>query len=83
MNKYLGFKEMRALAIVKPPKGASSWDADPMGVQGREWQACQYKVRMTIRGDQQIEGESFDLSDLDPLVDSGPIRRSARTREAS
>ena len=66
MNKeYLGFKNMKALAVVKPPKGAqvlgtlARWE-----YKEEDDKLFKYKVRMTVRGDQQIEGESFDPSDL-------------------
>ena len=66
MNKeYLGFKDMKALAVVKPPKGAkilgtlTRWE-----YKAENGKLVKYKVRMTVRGDQQIEGESFDPSDL-------------------
>ena len=66
MNKeYLGFKDMKALAIVKPPKGArilgtlTRWE-----YKEENGKLVKYKVRMTVRGDQQVEGESFDPADL-------------------
>jgi hypothetical protein len=65
LNKeILGFKEMKALAIVKPPKVAkilgtlTRWE-----YKEENGKLVKYKVRMTVRGDQQVEGESIDPSD--------------------
>ena len=66
LNKeYRGFKDSNALAIVKPPK-----EARILGTLTR-WEykedngtLVKYKVRMVVRGDQQVEGESFTASDL-------------------
>ncbi len=71
LNKeYRGFKDRNAaLAVVKPPKGARI-----LGTLAR-WEykedngrLVKYKVRMVVRGDQQVEGESFASSDLDAPV---------------
>ena len=56
---------MKALAVVKPPKGAqvlgtlTRWE-----YKEENGKLVKFKVRMTVRGDQQIEGESFYPSDL-------------------
>jgi hypothetical protein len=70
MNKeYLRFKDMDALAIVRPPKGArilgtlTRWE-----YKEENGKLVKYEVRMTIRGDQQVEGESFDSKDLSTLL---------------
>ena len=63
LNKeYRGFKDRNAL---KPPKGART-----LGTLTR-WEykedngtLVKYKVRMVVRGDQQVEGESFTASDF-------------------
>jgi hypothetical protein len=59
MKEYCGFQDMKALAIVNPPKGARLHD------KLRRWEykeengkLVKYKVRMTIRGDQQVAGTS-------------------------
>ncbi len=56
MNKeYLGFKDMKALAIVKQPKGArklgtlTRWE-----YKEENGKLVKYKVCMTVRGDQQV-----------------------------
>ncbi len=65
LNKeYLGFKNCNALAIVKPPKGAKILGT----LNLREYKEdngtlVKYKVRMVVRGDQPVEGESFTSSD--------------------
>jgi hypothetical protein len=59
---------MKALAIVKPPKGArilgtiTQWEYKEEN--GKLVNNVKYKVRMTVKGDQQVEGESFDPADL-------------------
>ncbi len=60
-------EDMTALAIVKQPKGArilgmlTRWE-----YKEENERLVKYKVRMpvTVRGDQQVEGESFDSADL-------------------
>ncbi len=64
-KEYLRFKDVKAPAIVKPPKGAriletlTRWE-----YKEENGKLVKYKVRMTVRGNQQVEGESFDLADL-------------------
>jgi hypothetical protein len=60
-------KDRNALAIVKPPKGARI-----LGILAR-WEykedngtLLKYKVRIFVRGDQQVEGGSSTSSDLYP-----------------
>ncbi len=65
MEEYRGFQDMKALAIVKPPKGARLHDTLTRWEYKEEnGKLAKYKVRMTIRGDQQVAGKSFDATDL-------------------
>ncbi len=57
---------MKALANGKLPKGARI-----LGTLSTRWEykeengkLVKYKVRMAVRGDQQVEGKSFDSADL-------------------
>ncbi len=66
LNKeFLGFKEMKAIAIVKPPKGPrilgtlTRWE-----YKEENGKLVKYKVCMPVRVDQQEAGESFDSADL-------------------
>ncbi len=65
MKEYHGFQDMKALAIVKPPKGArlhytlTRWE-----YKEESGKLVKYKVRMMIRGDQQVAGKSFVATDL-------------------
>ncbi len=69
-KEYRRFQDMKALAIVKPQKGARLHDTLTHDTLTR-WEykeengkLAKYKVRMTIRGDQQVAGESFFATDL-------------------
>ncbi len=65
MKKYHGFKDMKALAIVKPPKGARLHDTlTRWEYKLDNGKLMKYKVRMTIRGEQQVAGESFLATNL-------------------
>jgi hypothetical protein len=65
MKEYHWFQDMKALAIVKPPKGARLHDTLTRWEYKEEnGKLVKYKVRMTIRGDQQVAGESFVATDL-------------------
>jgi hypothetical protein len=77
LNKeYRGFKDSNALAIVKPPKVArilgtlTRWEYEKDN--GR---LLKYKVCMVVRGDQQVEGESFTSSYLYAPVLKAPEAR--------
>ncbi len=65
MKEYREFQNMKALAIVKPPKGArlhdtlTRWEYDE-----ENGKLVKYRVRLTIRDDQQVAGESFVATDL-------------------
>jgi hypothetical protein len=56
---------MKAMAVVKQPKGArhhatlTRWR-----YKEENGKLVKYRVRMTIRGDQQVAGESFIATDL-------------------
>jgi hypothetical protein len=73
MKEYRGFQDMKALAVVKPPKGArlhgtlTRWEYK----EETRWEykeengkLVKYRVRIMIRGDQQVAGESFVATDL-------------------
>ncbi len=65
MKEYHGFQDMKALAIVKPPKGARHHDTLTRWEYKEEnGKLVKYKVRMTVRGDQQVAGKSFVATDL-------------------
>jgi hypothetical protein len=65
MKEYRGFQDMKALAIVKSPKGARLHDTMTRWEYKEEnGNLVKYKVRITRRGDQQMEGESFVATDL-------------------
>jgi hypothetical protein len=65
MKEYHGFQDMKALAIVKQPKGARLHDTLTRWEYKEEnGKLMKYKVCMTIRGDQQVAGESFVATDL-------------------
>ncbi len=59
MKEYHWFQEMKALAVVKQPKGArlhetlTRWE-----YKEENGRLVKYEVRMTIRGDQQVAGEA-------------------------
>jgi hypothetical protein len=58
-------QDMKALVVVKPPKGARLHDTLTRWEYKEEnGKLVKYKVRMTIRGDQQVAGESFVATDL-------------------
>jgi hypothetical protein len=58
-------QDMKALAIVKPPKGARLHDTLIRWEYKEEsGKLVKYKVRMTISGDQQVAGENFVATDL-------------------
>jgi hypothetical protein len=67
MKEYRGFQDMKALAVVKRPKGArlhdtlTRWEYKEENLNGK---LVKYKVRMMMRGDQQVAGESFIATDL-------------------
>ena len=74
LNKeYKGYKDCTTLAVVKPLKGArilgtlTRWE-----YKEDTCRLVKYKVRMVIRGDQQVEGESFTSSDLYAPVVKAP-----------
>jgi hypothetical protein len=65
MKEYHRFQDMKALAIVKPPKGARLHDTLTRWEYKEEnGKLVKHKVRMTIRGDQQVAGESFVATEL-------------------
>jgi hypothetical protein len=52
---------MKALAIIKQPKGARIlWTLPQWEYKKENGKLVKYKVHMTVRGDQQVEGESFN-----------------------
>ena len=56
---------MKALAVVKQPKGARLHDTlTRWELKEENGRLVKYKVRMTIRGDQQVAGESIVATDL-------------------
>ena len=66
LNKeYIGFTDRTALAVVKPPKGErilgtlTRWE-----YKEDNGRLVKYTIRMVVRGDQQVEGESFTSSYL-------------------
>ncbi len=65
IKEYRGFKDSNAFAVVKPPRGArirgtlTLWE-----YKEDNCRLVKYKVCMVIKGDQQVEGESFTSSDL-------------------
>ena len=65
MKEYHGFLDMKALAIVNPPKGARLHDTLTRWEYKEEnGKLVKYKVCMTIRGGQQVAGEIFVATDL-------------------
>ncbi len=68
MKEYHGLQDMKALAIVKPPKGARLHDKLTRWEYKEEnGELVKYKVRMTIRGIQQVAGEiSLPLTSTPP-----------------
>ncbi len=64
MKKYSGFQDMKALAVVKLPKGARIHGTLTKWYKEENCKVVKYKVRKTIRGDQQVAGESFVATDL-------------------
>jgi hypothetical protein len=65
MEEYRWFRDMKALAVVQLPKGAmlhgtlTRWE-----YKEENGKLVKYRVLMTIRGDQQVAGESFVTTDL-------------------
>ncbi len=65
LKQYRWFQDMKALAVVKLPKGAwvrgtlTGWE-----YKEENGKLVKYRVRMTIRGDQQATGQSFVATDL-------------------
>ncbi len=74
MKEYHWFQDMKALAVVKLPKGArfhgtvTKWEYKEENGKLVKYDYCRTrhprKVRMTIRGDQQVAGESFVATHL-------------------
>jgi hypothetical protein len=70
LNKeYRGFKDQNALDVFKQPKGArilgtlTQWE-----YKEDNGRLVKYKVCMVVRGDRQVEGESFASSNLYAMV---------------
>ncbi len=65
IEEYGGLKDLNALSVGKPPKRTrilgtlTRWE-----YQKDNGRLVKYKVRMVVRGDQRVEGESFTSSDL-------------------
>ncbi len=65
MGSCNGLKDTKALANGKLPKGArilgtlTRWE-----YKEENGKLVKYKARMAVRGDQQVEGESFDSADF-------------------
>jgi hypothetical protein len=66
MKEYRGSQDMKALVVVKLPKGVrlhgtlTRWE-----YKEENGKLVKYRVRMTKRGDQQVAGESFVATDGD------------------
>jgi hypothetical protein len=76
MKECHWFQDMKALAIVKPPKGARLHDTlTRWELKEENGRLVKYKVRMTIRGDQQVAGESYVANDL-----YAPVLKSHESR---
>ncbi len=65
MKEFHWFQDMTALVVVKPPKGARLHDTlTRWEYKEDNGRLVKYQVRMMIRGDQQVAGESFVATDL-------------------
>jgi hypothetical protein len=65
MKEYCWFQDMKAQAVVKLPKGARLHCTLTRCDHNEEnCKLVRYRVRMTIRGDEQSAGENFVATDL-------------------
>ncbi len=75
MKEYRWLQDMKALPVVKLPKGArlhgtlTRWE-----YKEENGKLVKYRVRMTIGGDQQVVGEGFVATDLYPVLKAHEAR---------
>ena len=75
-KEYRGFKERNAFKVVRPQPGVKILDTlTRLEYKEDNGTFQKRKARMCVRGDQQVEGESFNASDLYAPVLKAPEAR--------
>ena len=75
-KEYRGFKERNAFKVVRPKPGVKILDTlTRLEYKEDNGTFQKRKARMCVRGDQQVEGESFNASDLYAPVLKAPEAR--------